>query len=45
MKELLPGKVHVNITIFQLCLVAWPSDESEAESDLAMIGTSLLFLC
>ena len=27
-----------------VCLVAWPSNESEAGSDLAMIGTSLLFL-
>ena len=27
------------------CLVAWPLNESEAGVDLALIETSLLFLC
>jgi len=27
------------------CLVAWPSNESEAEGDTALIETFLLFLC
>ena len=28
-----------------VCLVAWPLNESEARVDLALIETSLLFLC
>ena len=28
-----------------MCLVAWPLNESEAEVDLVLIETSLLFLC
>ena len=28
-----------------VCLVAWPLNESEAEFDLVLIETSLLFLC
>ena len=27
------------------CLVAWPSNESEAGGDLVLMETSLLFLC
>ena len=27
------------------CLVAWPLNENEAEVDLVLIETSLLFLC
>ena len=28
-----------------VCLVAWPLNESETGGDLALIETSLLFLC
>ena len=28
-----------------VCLVAWPLNESEAEGDLVLIETSLLFSC
>jgi len=28
-----------------VCLVAWPLNENEAGGDLALIETSLLFLC
>ena len=28
-----------------VCLVAWPLNESEADVDLVLIETSLLFLC
>ena len=28
-----------------ICLVAWPLNESEAGGDLALIESSLLFLC
>ena len=28
-----------------VCLVAWPLNESEAEVDLVLIETFLLFLC
>ena len=28
-----------------VCLVAWPLNEGEAGGDLALIETSLLFLC
>ena len=32
---------HVTVA----CLVAWPSNESEAGGDLGLIETSLLLLC
>ena len=28
-----------------VCLIAWPLNENEAEDDLCLIETSLLFLC
>ena len=28
-----------------VCLVVWPLNESEAGVDLALIGTSMLFIC
>ena len=37
---------HASIDRFTVaCLVGWPLNESEAGVDLALIGTSLLFLC
>ena len=36
---------HLEPTISQLCLVAWPLNESEASVDPVLIETSLLFLC
>ena len=34
---------HLKCTV--VCLVPWPLNESEAGGDLALIQTSLLFLC
>ena len=47
---LFPGTVTFSLIIaihhFTVaCLVAWPLNESEAGVDLALIETSLLFLC
>ena len=44
--------IKLHITCIQLtdhstvvCLVAWPSNESEVGADLVLIQTTLLFIC